>query len=65
MTRKESRITIAALIKMLNAYPDKSELYFGGLEFYRLKDRGAYVQVEFSQSVYQDDQGLVIIENHK
>lgn len=63
--KEESRITVGDLKRMLNAYPDSSELYFGGLEFYRLKDREAYVQVEFSQTVYRDDQGKVIVENHK
>lgn len=62
---EESRITVGALKKMLSAYPDDWDLYFGGLEFYRLKDRGNHVQVEFNETVYRDDQGRVVIENHK
>ncbi len=49
---------------MLEAYKDDKELFFGGLEFYRLKDRGDdIVQVEFRQTVYLNDQGKVVVEN--
>jgi len=36
----------------------------GGLDFYRLKDREAHVQVEFNQTVYKNQQGKVVVENH-
>jgi hypothetical protein len=62
---EESRITVGDLKRMLNSYPDDRDLSFGGLEFYRLKDRGGYVQVEFSETVYRDDQGRMVVENHK
>lgn len=57
-------ITVKELREQLKAYPDDSELYFGGLDFYRLKDREAHVQVEFNQSVYKNEQGKVVVENH-
>jgi hypothetical protein len=59
-----SKITVKELRDQLQNYDDNLELYFGGLDFYRLKDRGAYVQVEFNQTVYKKDDGKVIIENH-
>lgn len=63
---QERRITVRMLKEHLNSYKDDAELYFGGLEFYRLKNRssdGLLVQVEFSQQVYRDKDGNVVIEN--
>jgi len=57
------KITVKHLIELLKVEDPDSELYFGGLDFYRLKDRGGVVQVEFSQTVYKDGD-KVIIENH-
>lgn len=58
-------ITVGYLKQLLNVFPDNYTLDFGGLEFYRLKQRGdAHVQCEFSQSVYLDREGLVVVENH-
>ena len=57
-------ITVKQLIELLQAeHPDKI-IDFGGLEFYRLKDRGDIIHFEFSQSVYVS-QGKVIVENHR
>lgn len=61
----ENRITVNTLIEHLKSYPGDKELYFGGLEFYRLKDRGDVVQVEFSETVYQDDAGRIKILAHR
>lgn len=59
--RKAENITVGELKMHLAAYPDDAELYFNGLEFYRLKDRGPYVQVEFSQIVDVDKEGHVSV----
>ena len=56
-------ITVKRLREQLKNYPDDMELYFGGLEFYRLVEKGDKVIVEFNQSVYED-KGKVIVENH-
>ena len=59
-----SKITVKDLREQLQKYDDDLELYFGGLDFYRLKDRDACVQVEFCQTVYKNEEGKVIVENH-
>lgn len=57
-------ITVKDLREQLLNYDGDLPLDFGGLEFYRLKDRGGSVQIEFSQTVYKNDEGKVIIQNH-
>jgi len=58
-------ITIGYLKQLLGVFPDDYTLDFGGLEFYRLKQRGeTHVQCEFSQSVHLDRKGLVVVDNH-
>jgi hypothetical protein len=58
-------LTVGDLIRQLSSFDPEATLYFGGLEFYRLKTRGKkLVQVEFSQTVYEQD-GQVVIENLK
>ena len=64
MERTKIGITVKELRDQLKLYDDNMELFFGGLDFYRLKDRGGCVQVEFDQTVYLNDQGLVVVENH-
>jgi hypothetical protein len=62
----ERSITVGMLKQHLDSYSDDDELDFGGLTFYRLKRRGPkLVQVEFSQSVYRDAQGRVVVDNHE
>ena len=58
------KITVKELIQLLEKEDQDLEVFFGGLDFYRLKDRGAYLQIEFNQSVYLDDNDLVVVENH-
>lgn len=58
-------ITVKELKRDLENYSDHLEVYFGGLDFYRLKDRGDTLQVEFNQTVYKDSTGKVIVENHR
>jgi hypothetical protein len=57
-------ITVSLLIEMLKVEDPDKELYFGGLDFFRLKDRGEVVQVEFNQTVYEDGENVVVV-NHK
>jgi|BarGraIncu00222A_1022003.scaffolds.fasta_scaffold27569_2 tRNA A37 threonylcarbamoyladenosine biosynthesis protein TsaE len=64
MEKTKIGITVKELRDQLKMYDDNLELFFGGLDFYRLKDRGGCVQVEFDQTVYLNDQGLVVVENH-
>jgi len=64
MSEKYLRITVKELKEQLNNFDDNLEVYFGGLDFYRLKNRDAYLQVEFNQTVYKDKDGKVVVENH-
>ncbi len=57
-------ITVGELIEQLLLEDKELTVYFGGLDFYRLKDRGGVLQIEFNQTVYKDENGKVIIENH-
>lgn len=59
--KEEQRITVGELKMHLSGFSDNDELYFSGLEFYRLKDRGAYIQVEFSETVGTNENGDVVI----
>lgn len=64
--KKVPTITVGQLKEELALYSDDTELSFSGLEFYRLKMRGdKLVQVEFNQSVYLNDKGDVVVENHE
>ena len=57
-------ITVGEMLDQLKVFPKDTTLYFGGLDFYRLKSRGDdLVQVEFDQPVYRDDTGRVIVDN--
>jgi len=58
------KIIVKELIEQLQKEDQELEVSFGGLDFYRLKDRGGYLQFEFNQSVYKDDDGLVVIKNY-
>jgi hypothetical protein len=61
------KITVAELKKHLETWPDDMEILFGaepGLDFYRVKQRGEkLLQVEFSQSVYNDSNGHWHVED--
>jgi hypothetical protein len=60
-------ITVGYFKELIKDWPDDLELDFGGLEFYRLKQRSEKrLQVEFNQSVYKDKEtGNVMVDNHK
>lgn len=58
------KVTVKEFIALLQNEEQNKELVFSGLDFFRLKDRGEIIQVEFNQVVYKDDNtGKVIIEN--
>lgn len=59
-------ITVKSLIEDLKNYDPDLEICFGdrALDFYRLKDRGGCLQVEFSQQVYRDETGKIIVEEN-
>ena len=57
-------ITVEKLIELLKLEDKNKTLYFGGLDFLRLKDRGDLIQVEFNQTVSQDNDGNVQVQNH-
>lgn len=64
MTTKGQEITVGQLKSQLEAFRDDDVLEFGGLDFYRLKRRGAQiVQVEFNQQVYIDENDQVQVDN--
>ncbi|MBB6239657.1 hypothetical protein HDC90_004315 [Pedobacter sp. AK013] len=58
------KITVRELIEQLEKEDQDLEVYFGGLDFYRLKDRGGHLQIEFSQLIYKDDDGSIVVINH-
>ncbi len=65
MTKKRHPITVGDLLEQLKGIDPDSELYFGGLDFYRVKSRGhKIIQIEFNQSVYLDHHDHVVVENH-
>lgn len=65
MPKPTPTITIGELKAWINGLPDEHTIDFGGLTFYRIKQRApTHVQMEFSQSVYLDEAGNVVVDNH-
>lgn len=63
---EEPTITVGELKQRLAIYDDDWEITFNGLKFCRLKARGPkLVQMEFEQTVYLDESGDVVVENHR
>jgi len=61
----EPQITVAELKALLAKYPDDMGLYFGGLDFAGLKEKGDMVLFQWGgRSVYEDANGRVIAENN-
>ena len=58
------KMTVREFIELLEKEDKEKELVFSGLDFYRLKDRDAFVQVEFSQTIIKKADGNISIENH-
>lgn len=58
-------MNVGDLKEQLNGFNDDVEIHFGGLDFYRLKTRGEkLVHFEFNQTVYKDDTGKLVLEDH-
>ena len=58
------KMTVVELRKHFEGIPDDWTVDFSGLDFYRVKRRDEkHVQIEFSQPVYLDSVGRVIVEN--
>lgn len=64
MKKQQPKMTVGEFKELLSGFNDDDLLDFSTLDFYRLKHRGTYVQVEFNQSVYRDEKGNVVVENH-
>lgn len=59
-------MNIGELKEQLADLEDDTEVYFGGLDFYRLKHRGdKLVHFEFNQTIYEDQNGQIFLENYK
>ncbi len=60
-------LTVGKLREWLKPFDDDSKLIFGcqSLRFYRVKDRGTVVQIEFAQPVSDDEDGNVFVLNPK
>ena len=52
------------LIAQLSLEDPDLPVNFSGLDFYRLKDRGGCLQIEFNQTLDRDDNSLIYIINH-
>ena len=61
----ETHITVKQSMDWLQREDPNKGVYFGGLHFYRLKDRGDHIQFEFNQTVSEDSEGKVTVENHE
>ncbi len=57
-------ITVKQLIKELKSQPENNTIDFGGLNFYRLDDKGDITVFEFDQTISLDDEGNVQVQNH-
>ena len=69
MTRKTEQdlMTVGELLEKLQKLPKNDKIFFGcySLEFYRIKHRGPNLwQIEFNQTVGDDEKGQVFVENH-
>ena len=63
----EDLMTVGELVKQLQHHSNDTKIVFGceSLTFYRLKLRGEkFLQLEFNQTVYDDEDGKVFVENH-
>jgi hypothetical protein len=62
---KSELMTVGELRRQLSGYPDDTPITFGclSLKMYRLKWRGDILQIEFDQTVYDDEQGNVYVTN--
>lgn len=65
---KNDLMTVGELRQLLEDIPDDTRIYFGcfSLGFHRLKWRGeGLLQMEFNQTVWEDENGSVSVDNHQ
>ena len=59
-------ITVGDLLSHLAELPESAEISFSGLRFYRVKQRAENLyQIEFEQTVYLNESGRVVVQNHE
>ena len=59
-------VALGTLLDQLEGLPRDTKVYFGGLDFYRVKSQGPdQVQIEFNQSVYRTSEDLLVVEDHE
>lgn len=57
---------LGTLLDQLEGLPRETQVYFGGLDFYRVKRQGPNsVQIEFNQSVYRTGEDLLVVQDHE
>lgn len=63
----ESHTTdLGTLLDELQELPRETRVYFGGLDFYRVKHQGpGIVQIEFNQSVFRTVEDLLVVVDHE
>jgi len=64
---QDELMTVGDLRREIEGLPDDASIFFGcdSLRFYRVKKRGNnYYQIEFNQTVYDNEEGEVFITNH-
>lgn len=55
---------LGTLLDQLKGLPRDTQVYFGGLDFHRVKQQGpGLVQIEFNQPVYRTREGLLVVED--
>ena len=65
MENEDSGVTVGDLKRYLEGCPDDMTIFMGGLTFYRFKRRSEKIlQMEFNQTVYLDDNGQVLVDDH-
>lgn len=57
-------ITVKDLVEKLQKEDQNLPIFFGGLDFYRTRQVGEHLHIEFSQTVYKGEDGNIIIDNH-
>ena len=60
-------MTVGELREQLQGLPDDAKIFFGceSLAFFRIKKRGDnYYQIEFNQTVGDNEKGEVFVSNH-
>lgn len=66
MTKPRRDYPTIQLRQELALWHDDDLISFSGLEFYQIKGHGEHLaQIEFSELVYLDESGNVVVQNHR